>query len=258
MPQDRYDQYSPSRNSRYDEQGYNARGRRQIRGPQGPIRTSGGGLNELYALQNRNIPAFESRGGVPSARDFGTLLNTLGVNLNSGGTVIPGRPMAPTQFRQAMQEGATPASQTLAGTGAGYGAGMNIGQTAAQTALGIPQRPTPEQNRARLQAETGARQLLQTATDPSRLEIGPDSTRGPGAVGLRSIYGTGSAQPLRPGEARNPTIDGRPYAEVMQGLVGSQARRGIVRPGGKFQPSSPMSAKDEESLRRRAPRLPTR
>lgn len=255
MPQDRYDQYSPSRNARYDEQGYNRRGQRQIRGPQGPARTSGGGLNELYALQNRNIPAFESRGGVPSARDFGTLLNTLGVNLNSGGTVIPGRPMAPTQFRQAMQEGATPASQTMSSS-PGFNAGRSIGQAAAQTALGIPQRPTPEQNRQRLEAETGARKLLQSTIDPTILERGLGPTGAPGSVGIRSIYGTGSATKLAPGEARNPTIDGRPYAEVMQGLVNSQARRGIVRPGGKFQPSAPMSSKDEESLRRRAPRLP--
>lgn len=254
MPQDRYDLYSPSRNARYDEQGYNRRGQRQIRGPSGPIRTSGSGLNELYAGQNRNIPMFEGRGGIPSARDIGNMLNNLGLNLNRDGTIIPGRPMAPTQFRQAMQEGATPASQTLAG-GPGYGAGMAIGQAVGQAALGIPQRPTPEQNRQRLQEQVGASALLRQATDPTQLEMGPDSTRGPGALGLRSIYGTGSSTPMRPGEARNPTIGGRPYAEVMQEMADRQGQIGLSRPGDKFKPRT-MTSKDEESLRRRAPRLP--
>ena len=254
MPQDRYDIYSPSRNARYDEQGYNERGRRQIRGPSGPVRTSGGGLNELYALQNRNIPAFESRGGIPSARDFGNMLNTLGVNLNSNGMVTPGRPMAPTQFRQAMQEGATPASQTMAG-GPGYGAGMAIGQAVGQAALGIPQRPTPEQNRARLQEQAGASALLRQATDPTQFERGLGPTGAPGSIGIRSIYGTGSSTPARPGEARNPTIGGRPYAEVMQEMADRQGQIGLSRPGDKFKPRTTTS-KDEESLRRRAPRLP--
>ena len=59
-PSQNYSQRRTGYNSRYDEDGYRRDGRRKIQGysqSQGPVRTYGG-LNEYYALQDRNNRAF--------------------------------------------------------------------------------------------------------------------------------------------------------------------------------------------------------
>ena len=59
-PSQNYSQRRTGYNSRYDEDGYRRDGRRKIEGykqSQGPVRTYGG-LNEYYALQDRNNRAF--------------------------------------------------------------------------------------------------------------------------------------------------------------------------------------------------------
>ena len=87
-PSQNYSQRRTGYNSRYDEDGYRRDGRKKIQGysqSQGPSRTYGG-LNEYYALQDRNNRAFaDPRFPGKSAGEISQNAQAVGQQINRSG-----------------------------------------------------------------------------------------------------------------------------------------------------------------------------
>lgn len=87
-PSQNYSQRRTGYNSRYDEDGYRHDGRKKIQGysqSQGPVRTYGG-LNEYYALQDRNNRAFaDPRFPGKSAGEISQNAQAMGQQINRSG-----------------------------------------------------------------------------------------------------------------------------------------------------------------------------
>lgn len=87
-PSQNYSQRRTGYNSRYDEDGYRRDGRKKIQGysqSQGPARTFGG-LNEYYALQDRNNRAFaDPRFPGKSAGEISQNAQAVGQQINRSG-----------------------------------------------------------------------------------------------------------------------------------------------------------------------------
>lgn len=87
-PSQNYSQRRTGYNSRYDEDGYRRDGRKKIQGysqSQGPVRTYGG-LNEYYALQDRNNRAFaDPRFPGKSAGEISQNAQAVGQQINRSG-----------------------------------------------------------------------------------------------------------------------------------------------------------------------------
>lgn len=236
--------------SRVRPPGYDRRVRSPITGysqKQGPVRDFSG-LNEFYALQNRNVPAFSQPGGrntIPSAGEFASQFRNMGVNLDRSGTV---QPLGYNQFRQELQGARAPGAtfqdvQSLVTPNSGE---VDYSITDAVSRLGRGQTAsapaaTPEQNRANLSERAAGLNLLRSTTNPVQ-------TSADGSRSLNSRYGTGSSTPMRaPGQVG--MINGRPAAETLQGLANAQGRAGTSRPGDRFQPQGDMKPAEIDKLR---------
>jgi hypothetical protein len=88
--------------------------------------------------------------------------------------------------------------------------------------------PTPETNRAGLEDRASGLRLLREMSQ-TPLQV----TEAGGGKNLVGKYGTGWSAPTTPGKKSQGLINGRPVAEVMQGLA---EKPGLARPGDKYQP----------------------
>lgn len=256
--------------SRYDETGRNRRGRRKIGYKPRTTSDTYGGLDEYYALQNRDIPAFRGKGGQMTANQWAQQIRGQGMRLGPGGQLGPAsgsRPFNPREFRDQIRQ-----SREMGGRGGAPQAGgqtfgavkpMDMGTSLGENSLygggssnpasvnvpsDIGSRPdpnqpmTPDQSRARLEEAANATRTIREALNPS-----PIGTSSPGAIAagapgkvLRSRYGTGSST-MGP-SATPSTIGGRPSGEFFRDAAD---RQGVAN---KF--ASPTGAFDPKKLRK--------
>ena len=238
--------------SRYDSTGRNESGRRKIGYKPRTTRDSFGGLNSFYALQNRNIPAFDRVGGGMNANDWGQQISSQGMELGrdgtlrsrAGGRVQPGAAASPSRALRGRNRGqqAAVAEPTYGSVrpldlGAELGSSSLLGQstTTPAASVSVPvdlgQRPnlnpaaTPQSLRRGLQERAQGLALQRSVTNPAEVATVPGSTDRV----LRSKYGTGSSTST---PSSGSTINGQSSRDFFQD---SADRQGV---GNRFASAS--------------------
>lgn len=217
------------------------------------------GLDEFYALQNRGVSSFPSEpGGSPSAGELADMAAGTGLQIDRGGVL---RPRGTRQFQQLIEQRQqmqrNPGVSVTPGMAPGPGGVPMVIPTVGRSNTlepaqpAAPATPSPADNRRALQTRASGLNLLRETEQAKSGVVSPN----PGAQGgsiLTSRYGTGSSVTPPEGERRKGLINGRPAAEVLQGIANAQGRTGLSRPGDKYQPKPDMSAGDNARLQTKA------
>lgn len=190
----------------------------------GSFSSLGQPMNSMYA----NNPGFFNREGSN---------NFAGQIAQRNTALTPGAPVsAPTQRTSPMDPDTPGGASALARSNMmnrpvdkallekrGFGSPMQPAPSGVSVTPAAPAAPnTGLQDRA-----AGLRLLREMSQTPLQIERSGGETR------LQGKYGTGWSAPTTPGKQSQGLINGRPVAEVMQGLA---EKPGLARPGDKYQP----------------------